>query len=666
MRARSAWGLAALLCAALPPAALEAERFDDAVAFPLFTGLLNVPSAEVTPDGRLDPAISNYLDPHLPDDHEDPRSFGFSLGVFPHVEIGGRVADSTRMLDLSGNVKLQIPRLPAWAPSVALGVQDFAGEAQKFESRYAVASYALGPVRASLGYGLGPDRMRGVFGGAEWSVGGGLTVLGDYDADEIHVGARYVSPEYRGARAVLFGQIAPRRPGEVEVALGVQVPLWRSGARADEPVALPADIAAKTPSTKTPSRDRAELEWSLRFLKRDLIAAGFERVRVGLFDGGALTVEYENHRFRANEIDALGVLLGIVAAGAPEGIDRFVIESRVHRIPVLRVRGRVADYREFLAGRRDDPALSIREAGARERIHASDIAADMRAERVWARVDLHPITRHFIATELGPFDLALSLGADLSVPLWPGAVASAGFALPVARTEAFAAGGPFSPLRPDSGLRDAMLHQTWRLAPGLLTTASAGLYRSAYVGALSDTIWSPGRGDHLFRLRAGQFFARRAGDVDRPVWLGTYRYDVAPLDVAVEATIGRFWHRDRGWRFDLWRRFDDVAIALFYKYNSGHAAGARISLPLTARRELRPGPVHLRGPDRKSAGLQTSLLRDDGTNRVTPGITEIPELRHDPQRVYRNHDRLSASYIERHAWRLRDAYRRYAPAHPFH
>ena len=132
---------------------------------------LNIPSAEVTPDGRLDPALSNDLDPNLSDDHADPRSFGFSLGVFPYLEIGGRVADSTRMLDLSGNFKLQIPHLPAW------------------------------------------------------------------------------------------------------------VPLWRSRARAKQPVSLPREVAVAPAED-----DRAELDWSLRFVECDLRAAGFERVRAALSD----------------------------------------------------------------------------------------------------------------------------------------------------------------------------------------------------------------------------------------------------------------------------------------------------------------------------------------------------------------------------------------------
>jgi hypothetical protein len=74
--------------------------------------------------------------------------------------------------------------------------------------------------------------------------------------------------------------------------------------------------------------------------------------------------------------------------------------------------------------------------------------------------------------------------------------------------------------------------------------------------------------------------------------------------------------------------------------------------------------VHIRGPERVSAGLQTSAWRDDRTNRVTPGIAVMPAQRHDLARSYLDHDRLHPAYVRARAERLRDAYRRWGAGGP--
>jgi hypothetical protein len=655
VQTRAAWGLGALLCALSPLAHAQPEP---AISFEGYTGLLNVPSADVTPDGRLDPALSNHLEGRYAH-HTGPRNALFSLGLWPYLELGGRLAESSGLRDLSGNLKVRVPFLPVWAPALALGYQDFAGAGRRFRSRYAVATESIGPLRLSLGYGLGPDRMRGIFGGASLQATDEVSFLADYDTRDVHLGARFVSPSYRGIRAMVMGQVEATDLRHLELAVGLQLPMRRTY---EQPEAHVASLPPRAPPVvASPQRlpDGEGPTHALRELKARLIAHGCEDVRVGLADGEILVVEYENHRYAVSELDALGLVLGIAAERAPHEVSALFVVAKRQRVPVLEVRTRISDYLDFLDGGRARAPLDVRHPHRRyDHRDTLWVAEDLAAPRVLARVDLYPVFSHFVATEVGVVDVALALGADVSAPLWPGAAASTTWQLPVARTANFDEGGPFSRYRPEAGLRHAQLHQGLRVSPSVIAMISGGLYRSRYAGAHAEAIVSPGEGTHALHGRAGLFQA--GGDDRRTTWLGTYRYRHAASDTSLAITYGQYWYQDGGYTLELARRFDDLDVTLVYKYNTDHAAGLRISVPLTPRREpMAPRAVHIRGPERVSAGLQTSVWRDDGTNRVTPGIAVMPTQRHDLARSYLDHDRLDPAYVRARAERLRDAYRRW-------
>lgn len=99
------------------------------------------------------------------------------------------------------NVKYQLP-LPASWPRVAVGAQDPLGA--NFLARgsigktdyglntfYGVATQPLGPVSLHLGYGDSPRFIKGVFGGADWEVGGGLNLRIEHDSQEWNAGVSW-------------------------------------------------------------------------------------------------------------------------------------------------------------------------------------------------------------------------------------------------------------------------------------------------------------------------------------------------------------------------------------------------------------------------------------------------------------------------------------------
>jgi hypothetical protein len=703
---RFAWAVGICLAVGAGPAPARAEGPGGALSYQGFTGLLNTPSADVTPWGRLDAVYTDHLEIRLRETYGGRvHNYMFSIGLLPFFEIGGRLADVPRigqdrgMMDLSGSFKLQVPFLPDFLPRLALGVQDFAGKARHFQSAYVVASYSLGPLSVSLGHGWWPSpddtpnrfRMLGVFGGAELRLLEGIHLLADWETEHLYFGFRFVSPDLYGMRLVVMGQtpvLAEHRG--FELGVGLQLPLERhdaapprgvaegeaSGAAATSipeaaadpvpaPETSPAPDTSPAPETPADPDTSPASEARLRALKRALVDLGFEHVRLGLRDGGVLFVVYEDQRHNVNALDGLGVVLGTVAWHAPCAIDEAMLVATRERIPVLETRASLAGYRAFLSGdgNGEDAAAALDVRAPQLRYDAAGtewIAEDLEASRVLVRVGFFPLVTQFIGTEVGAFDFALALGVTGTVPLWRGAVLDSLFQVPILHSRNFRDGQRFDIFRPRGGLRDLFFHQTFRLAPEVLNMTSVGRYRFDHYGVFNETTWSPGTGVHGVRARLGYFATRDGLDV-RPIWLGSYRYYLAPLNTVLQATYGQYWHQDRGVTLELAQLFDDVVVRLFYKYTGEHAGGLRLSLPLSPRRDGRPQAIQIRGAERWTTGLQTTMWREDGTNALDPRIAVAPVPTHNVYRAYLNHDRLNRAYVARHLPRLRDAWSRWGP-----
>lgn len=138
------------------------------------SGGLVIPGGALLDDGVASFSYNNYVDPRFAAASRG-QSYLFGLGLLPYVEISGRlvnyptgVADDFLLRDLSGNLKLGLPRLFAAQPDLAIGINDLGGGAKNFRSKYAVASQSFGPLRATLGYGRGEAYLNGPFGGLEY------------------------------------------------------------------------------------------------------------------------------------------------------------------------------------------------------------------------------------------------------------------------------------------------------------------------------------------------------------------------------------------------------------------------------------------------------------------------------------------------------------------
>lgn len=683
-----------------------------------FTGIINTPSAEVTTASDVDLQFNNQLESQFVRKYPNERNFIFSLGILPHVELGGRLAsrvDSSKSRgyivggerDLSGNIKLQLPWQPSYLPHLAVGVQDFGGGAPQFRSKYAVASETLGPLKLSLGYGTGPDRLSGVFGGAEWQALDWLYVLADNDSDESNFGLRLVTPRPVFGAATFSATAKLATTGTAkDFALGIElrIPLGNErrntrpllapvdatdisteptaplapplsseslagGAnRGEAPLAaIPysSDASTVMPASRVPQLNNITdeaMDSALRRIGDRLTALSFQFVQVGADGGGTLYVEYENLRYNHGFLDAMGLVLGTVTAMTPHGIERIEVLATKRDVPLLSIGVSVELYRAFLA----DPSATLaplradmrvaRTLGFGDRnIYWLPQASDTR--HTWFDFVLRPDAHTFVGTEFGAFDYSLALRTDARLNLWRGADLATTWDFPISHSDDVNPGRTFSDARHDSGLQDAFLQQILPLAPTIINMTSVGRQiadHQEYLGAWNETVWNPATGQHSFRLKLGYFEDEQGRE--RNMWTGYYDLFWAPLNSVFEVNYGQYWYGDRGFTFIARRFFGDTAVSAFVKYNGDKAGGLSVSFPLTPRQDPKPGIAQVRGANRWAYGMQTSIGLAKNSNPIDTRIAVDSNTYNNLLKDVLDAGRLNAPYIRENVLRLRDAY----------
>ena len=667
------------------------------------SGLLNTPNALVTPTGQVDFGYSNQIEEDWRDRVKRQDNYYVSFGWLQYLELGARLTEAPgKARDLSASAKLQLPLLPEGWPVLALGIQDVSGGAPNLRSRYLVASQTPLPwLRLSLGYGLGPDRLDGVFGGGEVQIADWLQVIGEHDGDEAAAGLRLTTPddllpwplrlsltaksglahgadldlaltlslplgnEHRGKcgpeAAAIFGPSAST--GYEKNVGGVTAPVPTEDVVKVAPVpVLPAESGSLPAETDLGAGDPALLR-----LQKALVAEGFESVRVGLRADRILVVEFENSLFNQNEADALGVVLGTALEELPGGLEGFVLRLLNGELVVAELRGPLAPFRKLFS-QQDCPGSA--ELGAlRQQLHVVVApASDWRD--IWATPVGNPRLLHGslvvgpglangVGTEFGVYDYRLSLRPDAYLQLWPGASLRTLVNIPLAWSNDYEKGGQFNQHGDNTTTVERILaNQVFHPAAGILTMFSGGQFRQDLRGGINETLWSAPDGRHQLRLKAGMF-ADDHYDQRYTSLLGTYRYDWPELDMQLEGTAGRFVNGDRGFIVEVRRFFGDTAVGFFYADTDYKIGGIRISLPLTSRRDMAPTPLQLRGTAQWDYQLYSVLANQGGSNPLVFDSGVLPQTEFTLERDLLNRDRLSEAYLRGQLPRMQEAYWRY-------
>lgn len=684
-----------------------------------YTGLLNIPNAAVTDQGKVVLFYSDQEESSKRDwlDRED--SYVFSLGLLPCFEIGGRITDGAGTLgwirDLSANFKIKMPFIPedSYLPDLAFGMQDVGGGAKNFQTKYLVASKEWWRLRFTMGYGFGPDRLDGAFGGLELKAFDWLYLLGEKDTSEANLGVRLVTPELGGwpislqatakssldhrSRDLEFGiglQFAlgadrhNRQPAPAKAAATVAAGPSRNDslviasktkqspepASVEETAGLPKRLAVTAggvAAASVPDRVADGKPAALQTLQEKLAADGFQNVRVGTDPEGALLViEYENRRYNHNQLDGLGVVIGAVVDTVSPDFEILQLIVKVQGIRMLQLTAPLADFRSFLQNPDNeyqlDGALAITTAvTVDETVRFLDGKAN--PSFLKSELFLAPALSTLVASDYGNFDYMLSLKPDLYVNLWPGAVLNARWDIPLDWSDVYDDGQVYGNSRKGSQFERLMLFQAVKVSPSVMLNLGAGyIIRDTY-GTLNELMWTPGSGKHRFVLKHAYLDNTEStvSDEKKSVYLGSYRYYSSPLDLYLIGTAGKFLDQDRGYRLELKRFFGDTAITIYFKDSQTAAeehvqmGGVQFSIPLTFRRDMKPRIVQVKGSDEWNYAQETKIVSPGEANYLDTSIGVNPQPRYNLERIFYNRDRLTEDYVRKHLLRLRDAYLTY-------
>ncbi|BCS55025.1 YjbH domain-containing protein [Geobacter sp. SVR] len=225
------------VCISSGIASAEPATFHNGLSLQGYTGILNTPSAHVTEEGWFYGLYTNQKDLEFRNDGKIQENYLFSVGLFNFVELGGRFTELTSqqggfiIRDLSASIKVTsepLFRRYSYIPVLAAGIEDIGGGATFFRTKYIVGSQDIWRLRLSVGYGDGPDRMKGVFAGGEFKAHDWVYLLGEYDTRETNVGARIVLPQFWKV-PIQFTATAKTsldyKPGNFDVAVGFSLPL---------------------------------------------------------------------------------------------------------------------------------------------------------------------------------------------------------------------------------------------------------------------------------------------------------------------------------------------------------------------------------------------------------------------------------------------------------
>ena len=195
----------------------------------------------------------------------------------------------------------------------------------------------FGRLRGTFGVGTGPDVLKGPFAGAELALNRFVTLLGEYDANAFNAGVRlFPMPEKWEAYGVPRPTVDVMWQESGHVSWGITFRSVLGEAKFQAQREALADKRYNRQST-APSATTS-LQTVSEQLQAQLLERGLENVRITIarLDSDlTVVVEYENRRYNRNELDALGLVMGLAALYTPPSVTHMrVIVNKVN-VPVL-------------------------------------------------------------------------------------------------------------------------------------------------------------------------------------------------------------------------------------------------------------------------------------------------------------------------------------------
>lgn len=658
-----------------------------------FTGLTLVPNAQVLNYGDFAFTYAQGLP--WKKDIQDLDSLKFSFGLFEGLEAHGRIVTDDYnsncfetgcggIRDLSMSLKYQLPNF--WgneAFNIAIGAQDLGGALQHFSANYAVADYTFEsvPVRVSAGYGQSDiplGVMDGPFGGIEYQPFDFVQLIGEYDAVEFNSSVKVFTPEellpYDMTASLSYQIYSGHETDEQNIwNAALSIPIITDYTRSREYARSNVSLMEKL-SLEQSKADNASISTLVSALRNE----GFVNIQVGTLNQ-SVVVALENRRYNHNQMDGLGVAMGIISShfgsnSAQEmglSSDRVELMLLANQKPVVSVQTDATCYQGFVDGSAVCNDIQFSTQNLSDKLEL----VEWKTERVNSgtldsQLVLSPMVRHGVATEYGVYDYSFAMSSNLYTFLWSGGAVDIRHILPLAESDDFEEGGYFEDSAYENEIDRAMVHQFFRLPyVDVANQVSLGLVKTDYVGARSESAWFSPSGAHALGLEMSYFQHMDEKDKngyanpDRQTFLTRYTFSLPEWDWQFNATAGEFWKGDVGAKFTTSHWFEDIEVSASYqvtKFNDSDEeqfVTVAVKLPLTPWRDMSPGLLQVRGNEAYDFNVSTRV--GNYANYLSTGQGDELAMDNSMLRRYFNRGRYGSDYFEENKIRMRNAYFRY-------
>ncbi len=675
------------------------------------SGGMNVPDGRTLPEGVAVFGFNNLRDPQFAK-YARGDNYQFGIGLFRYLELSGRLANfpvnkegDIGVRDLSANLKISMPKMFRNQPDIAIGLNDLGGGAANFQSKYIVASDTFGLLRVMAGTANGKPYLSRFFGSVALALGNtGVSTWVERNNAAWHAGLRYGSEpiSYLGNAQIVataqrsFGAHAPDGSKFTRPVLGIHLaipfgdassrsrhaafepgPIWtpRGSDGPDQLRLTPAvTTVASTwvPTVKDtmearpvsiPGVQKTGLQWqSMRKMRAELVKAGLERVRVGR-DGDTLILEYENHRYNQNEVDAIGIVLGVGTMLAPDGVKRVAAVAKKADLALYMTSVDQLAYRRFVGGSEAETMRSLLTFQYRPTYSSAlEWFDEVEGPRGYSRIRIDPSLSKFVGTEVGVLDYSLAADIQGFVPLWKGAELTTSYMVNLAESSNVAQ-GVFQYAQQPSGVKAAVLSQSFWLTDRILNVSTVGKFRYHDTGVQNETLFFvPGRDDQVHLQYTHLRHPEKVGTSVVNAGSVSYLWNYQPLNMSVEAGYNRFVGGDYGPSIQINRWFGNVQAQMFMRRNNLETKiGFGLAFPLTPRQGMRPGLTHLEGSGSFPLQLQTKLAKSGQCNCITKGIVEEMPMVYSGKSIFFNQGKIGKDYLLSQLQRMRDAALMYAP-----
>jgi len=626
-------------------------------SFQGFQGVVNTPNAEVLSEGEFGFLYNNQVENFDSStdknfrDNRNQKNYFLNMGIFPNFDLNLRYAigehSKTKIRHLSDRIisfKYQLPFISKEIATVAVGMQDMGGGSRYMTSAYLIASKTFQNFRTTLGYAKGDEiaSLNSFFGSVEYQPLSWLQLSSEYDTKEWNIALKSFYPTHIGQQKIILGAMAKSSFQYNEPYFGffAQMPLYDKNK-------IKIKEIKKLPISKL----------------KELKELGLSNLTHSI-QNNTIYISYENTLYSRNDIDALGMVLGIVAMS--NIASQILVTIKKSNISYQSVATNTKEYQSFL--KTGNYRLGLLRFFTNNPIESS---STQNSDQFKPLISLQPAFTLVDGSEYGEMDYSLSLQAEASMRLSKGTIISTRINVPITETDNFKKHGVFDYRARNRGdeleVDQLLLSQYLQLEGSFpwinllqLGQFEKGLEGFSYESAISNT-----NGKHQLMLKIANMDDTLYRDIDwyndtnkREEKLLSYRYYWDTLNTNIKLTAGQFLYGDKGINISLQRYFSDLTLELDLGKTEHPRQGTNtvgkftLSIPFGTDKRIKTAFTDIKFGE-FSYQKRKNIVANGDISYAKPFHTEEVSNSFSLEHYYLDKGRFQPSYIKENVMRLR-------------